>query len=223
MLRTKIYPYSQDTYRWGERKEFCSSCTFNVFGILAAGAQHGSDYFQKVMEDEELLKAICMQGSGAMQKWAGTVLTPTLPREAYLARPDEVAEASSIRKDLDGAFGFVRYLLSQCSLNLLVHSPCDLQAALCEEILKDVKSSPVAGEEVIGYIIAAGDSTKTSVLGLCQDYIVHIDTHRRVVNCEYGQERCKAVMVQPEALDTLLNFFFTNTHAYYRFSVLSNF
>ena len=45
------------------------------------------------MEDEELLKAICMQGSGAMQEWAGKVLIPDVPSELYLARPDEVAES----------------------------------------------------------------------------------------------------------------------------------
>ena len=62
MLSTKIYPWCQDTYGWGEHKQFCSSCTFNAFGLLAGRVQHGSDYFQKVMEDEELPKAICVQG-----------------------------------------------------------------------------------------------------------------------------------------------------------------
>ena len=76
-------------------------CTFNALGLLAGRVQHGSDYFQKVMEDEELLRAICVQGSGAMQELAGKVLRSSdAPSEYFAARPTDVAEALVRRKDL---------------------------------------------------------------------------------------------------------------------------
>ena len=118
---------------------------------LFANLTGDPDYFQKVMDDEELLQSVCMQGSDAMQEWVRTVLEGH-PGVGWLARPDEVAEALQHRTDLGASTNFARNLFSQCMLEPLYKKHCDLKQAL-DMVCDDVRR---AGVDCLGYILSAG-------------------------------------------------------------------
>ena len=63
--RNVVYKFSQDTYGWGDHKEFCSSCTFNALGLFAS-ALGNREWWWRVAREPDLLQNICIQGSMAM-------------------------------------------------------------------------------------------------------------------------------------------------------------
>jgi len=146
------------------------------------------DYFKDLMTDTEGLIQICKQGSLAMQEWATKVCGGT---GLYLARPDEVAEAISLRQDLGSPCDFLRELFNKVQLEPLQAHAAPLPEALALIENDDFLQVP----SCLGYImvVGQGQTAKTSNVGRCATSVVHSDTHRRVVNDEFGQETCRAV------------------------------
>lgn len=206
------FPFSQDSFPWGPRKMFASSCTMNALLFLAAALTADSSPAALTSPlPEYFIKFILERGRDCMAEWAEKVLmmdsqgrSSVYAGEMYYARPDEVAGQLLRHPELLSiAFGPLRFLFRDV-----------VMSEVCEHeklgvVLQKIREDFLANPNTVGYVLCVDGKTSAIVTlsrgsdaGDCK--VVHFDSHRRVIDRRYGAEQCQAVACDAARLDEVL-------------------